>query len=397
MKLLCVIPSYWPAFQYGGPIVSVHSLNRALVKKGVEITVYTTDTGLSGKVPVNQKADVDGVRVFYFEFTKLFEFMGATGWQFSSRMTRALRGTLRAFDLIYLPAIWNYPTAVAAYYSRRYRKPYVISPRGTLYPYTAAKKAWKKRLYYRTIAERDLKNAAAIHYTTEDEAEQCHSRLGLKNRAIIIPNGIDLTEFADLPEKERLRDRYPFLEDKKVILFLSRINWKKGLDLLSKAYGRLARERDDVHLLIVGPDERGYKRKVVGWLEDEGVWERVTFAGMLTGEEKLATYAGSDLFVLPSYSENFGMAVVEAMACGLPVVISDRVGIYKEVKRAKAGIIIQPDSEDLYAALVKLLEDREEAQEMGIRGRGLVEERFAIERVADRVIEAFKEVIDAWS
>ena len=394
MRLLCVVPSYWPAFQYGGTVTCVHNLNKALVKKGIDVTVYTTNVGLDSKVPVDHEVDVDGVRVFYFRFSKFFEFMGTTGWQFSWQMTKALRRGLKGFDLIYLPAVWNYPTAVAAYYSRRYKKPYIIVPNGTLYTYTIERRAWKKRLYYKLIAERDLKSAAAIHYTTEDEVEQCHSRLGLKNQAIVIPNGIDLTEFAVLPGRGRLEDLYPIVRDKKVILFVGRVHWIKGLDLLAKAYGRLARERGDMHLLIVGPDEGGYKRKVEGWLEDEGVLERVTFTGMLTGEEKLAAYAGSDLFVLPSYSENFGMVVIEAMACGLPVVISDRVGIFREVERAEAGIVVPPNSADLYSAFVKLLDDKDEAQAMGARGKALVEEQFAIGKVADRMTEAFREIID---
>jgi len=397
MKLLCVIPSYWPAFQYGGPIASVHGLNKALAKKGVDVTVYTTNVGLHGKVPVNREVNVDGVKVFYFRFSKLFEFMGTTGWQFSWQMTKALKRNLRAFDLIYLSAVWNYPTAAAACCSRRYKKPYVIAPRGVLYPYTAGRKTWKKRPYYELIVRRDLKNAVAIHYTTKAEAEQCHPRLHLRNRTIIIPNGIDLTEFVDLPGKRRLRGRYPVLKDKRVLLFLSRINWKKGLDLLAKAYGRLARERDDVHLLVVGPDEAGYKRKVIGWLKDEEALDRVTFTGMLTGDEKLAAYVGSDLFVLPSYSENFGMVVIEAMACGLPVVISDQVGVYKEVQRARAGVVVPPDSADLYTALVKLLDNKGESQEMGWRGKAVVEEQFAVEKVADRMIEAFEEILNGES
>lgn len=394
MKLLCVSPGYWPAFKYGGPIASVHALNRALVKKRVNVTVYATNAGLDGKVPLNDEVDIDGVKVTYFGFVKLLEFIGRTGWQFSWPTTKALRKNLKIFDLIHLHAIWNYPTAAAAYYCRQYKKPYIISPRGVLYPYTTKKKFWKKLPYYYLIAKRDIEGADAIHYTTEDEAERCHSFLGLNNRAIIIPNGIDLSEFNELPDKGKLRDRYPSLKDKKVVLFLGRIHWKKGLNLIAKAYSKLARERKDVHLLIVGPDEGGYGKKVRGWLEDESVLEQATFTGMLNGKEKIEAFAGSDIFVLPSYSENFGMAVVEAMACRLPVVISNQVGIHREVQRAEAGLIVRPNSTDLYSALIRLLDNSKEASEIGKQGRKLVEEQFAIEKVADRMIEAFKRVID---
>lgn len=394
MKLLCVSPSYRPAFQYGGPIASIHALNKALVKRGVGVTVYATNAGLDGKVPVNQEVDVDGVKVTYFGFVNFLEFIGRTGWQFSWQITNALKKTLKAFDLIHINAVWNYPAAVTAYYCRKYKKPYIIAPRGTLYPYTIGRNAWKKWPYYKLVAKRDLKGAAAIHYTTEDELEKCHSFLGLNNTAIIIPNGIDLSEFNVLPEKGKLRGRYPFLKAKKVVLFLGRIHWKKGLDLLAKAYGRLARERRDVHLLIVGSDEGGYEKKVRGWLEDESVLDQVTFTGMLNGKEKIEAFAGSDIFVLPSYSENFGMAVIEAMACRLPVVISNQVGVYRELQRAEAGLIVRLDSADLYSALIRLLDNGKEALEIGKQGRKLVEEQFAIEKVADRMIEAFKRVVD---
>jgi glycosyltransferase involved in cell wall biosynthesis len=189
-----------------------------------------------------------------------------------------------------------------------------------------------------------------------------------------------------------LKEKGSKIKNKRVILFLGRIHWIKGMDLLARAYARLARERNDVHLLIVGPDEGGYEKKVRKWLKDAGVLEQVTFAGMLEGKEKLEAFAGSDLFVLPSYSESFGMAVVEAMACGLPVIISNQVGIYKEVQRANAGLVVKSDSTDLYNALMRLLNNNKEAFDMGTRGMKFVKEKFDIESVTNRMIEAFKDI-----
>jgi glycosyltransferase involved in cell wall biosynthesis len=393
MKLLCVNPSYWPAFQYGGPIASNHNLNKALVNKGVDVTVYTTNVGLDEKISLNQEINVDGVKVTYFTFVKFFEFLGSTGWQFSLKLTHDLRRNLNNFDLVYLPAVWNYPTTIAAYYCRKYRKPYIIAPKGVLFPYTKSKNAWKKWPYYKLFAERNIKNAIAVHYTSEDEADKCHSFLGLKNREIIVPNGIELSEFNNLPARDNLWKRYSILKHKKVVLFLGRINCIKGLDLLVKAYSRLARERNEVHLMIVGPDENNYIEKVKKSLRNEGIFERVTFTGMLSGKRKLEAFAGSDVFILPSYSENFGMAVVEAMACNLPVIISSQVGIYKEVESAKAGIIVHANSNELHDALVKILDNNQEALEMARRGRKLVEEYFASEKIADKMIKVFGEII----
>ncbi len=407
MKLLCIIPNYWPTFQYGGPIVALHYLNRVLVKKGVDVTVYTTNENLNKNTPINEEVNIDGVKVIYFRFTNLFEFITQTGWRFSWRLAETLKKNLKTFDLIYIVTIWSYPTTVGAHYCRLCRKPYIIAPQGMLYPDLFYKKVWKKWPYYQFVVKKDLRAASAIHYTTDDETEKTHSFLKLKNQTVIIPNGIDLSEFSGLIDKERLKGRYPYLKDKKIILFLGRINWKKGLDILVKAYAMLIKERSDLHLLIVGGDETGYNKKVKKWikqyemnyadygLETKGYVEgaRVTFTGMLTGKEKIEAYAGSDIFVLPSYSENFGVAVVEAMACRLPVVISNNVGIYKNIEQNKAGMVVDADAEGVYRGIKLLLENPALREEMVINGRKLVEESYDINKVADEMILAFQKII----
>lgn len=393
IKILCVIPYYHPAFQYGGPIASVHGLNKALVKNGIDVTVYTTNAGQNREVPVNREVNIDGVKVFYFKLSKISGLVLGASWQFSIDMTKALMRNVPEFNVIYINGLWNYPAAVSCYYSRRYHKPYIIAPRGMLYRYTMGKKAWKKWPYYQLISKRDMQHASTIHYTTRDEAEQCHTRLHLKNTALIIPNGVDLSSFVHLPESERLTARYPVLEGKKVILFMSRISWKKGLDTLAKAFGMLAKDRDDIHLLIVGPDEGGYEKKVRDWLENGGVQDKVTFTGMLKGKAKLEALSGSDLFVLPSYSENFGMVVVEAMSCGLPVVISDKVGICDDVESANAGIIVETDAAQVAGALSRLLEDPRLCSEMAERGRILVASKYGWDQIADSMISNFNEMI----
>jgi len=426
MKLLCVVPSYWPAFQYGGPIYSVHNFNKALVRKGVDVTVYTTCVGLGDKVPINQETDVDGVKVTYFSFTRFFEFMGTTGWQFSLSMTKALKRNLKVFDIVYIIAIWNYPIAASVYYCRKFEKPYIISPRGALYSYTINKKSWKKWPYYKFIVNKGLRCATAIHYTTEDEAEKCHSSLGLKNRTFVIPNGIVKSEFNCLPAKKSLKERYPVLKNKKVILFLGRVHWIKGIDILIKAYARLVKERDNVHLLIIGNDEEGYKEKIKGWIKDYGMEcmdhesddnpyktvkdtspgarrldiketmkdVHVTFIGMIGGKEKLEAFAGSDIFVLPSYSENFGMAVVEAMVCGIPVVISNKVGICKEVEKSNAGIVVETSPESFYKGIKALLDCEDLRKEVTENANSLVTGYYDIDGVGDKMFEAFQEVLN---
>ena len=382
MKILCVTPSYYPAFKFGGPIYSVHYLNKALVKKGIDINVYTTNVGLEN-IPSNKEIVIDGVKVTYFEFTKFLEFFGPTGWQFSLPLKNALKNNIKKFDLIYIISTWNFPVFIASYFSEKYKKPYIISPRGHLYKEVLKKKFFKKIPYYYIFLKRYL-NKAFIHYTTYDEAISCHFFLKLKSKYFVVPNGIEIDEFEKVKKVEN--------KDKKIILFLGRINWKKGLDILISAYAKLLKERNDLHLIIAGGDEEGYIEKVKGWIKNYGIEKDVTFTGMVTGEEKLKMYSKSDIFVLPSYSENFGMTVIEAMASCIPVIISNKVGIYKEVEENKAGIVVEPNAESLYKGM-KVLLDNENLRRKYIENANKMVKNYDINKVADRMIEIYEKIV----
>ena len=389
MKVLCVVASYWPAVQFGGLVYAAHGLNKALVERGVDVTVYTTDVGLRGKVPVTHEVDLDGVRVVYFPFSPLLEVFAGTGWQFSLPLTAALKENVRRFDVVHIAGIWNYPTAAASHYARRYRVPYVIQPAGSLYPYSIRGKGWKKRPYYLLVSRRDIRRAAALQYVSADERDTCHSAHRLRSRAIVLPSGMDAPR---LPGKEQLRDRHPELRDKKIILFLGRVHRIKGLDVLARAYGRLARERGDVHLLIVGPDEGGHEATIRRLLGREGAGDRVTFTGLLHGEEKWEALAGSDLFVLPSSSEGFSVAILEALACGLPVIISPECH-FPEVAERGAGLVTPAEVDPLTAAIRSLLDSRELRRSMGENGRRLVREQYAWDSIARQMIGEYEKIL----
>jgi len=411
MKLLCVVPSYWPAFQFGGPIYSVHSLNKALVKKGVDVTVYTTNMNGSENlnVPINKEVIIDGVKVYYFKSKK------PKSYAFLPSLWKALSITAKDFDLFHIHCLYSFPTLISTYYARKYKIPYIIAPRGMMIKEMIKKKSRLKKVAYISLFEkRNIEKASGVHCTVENEKQDIEKfGFNIKNY-FVVPNGIDLKEFHILPPKGLLFEEFLHLKDKKIILFFSRINWKKGLDILIRAYSMIAKERNDVHLLIVGPDNERYGEKVKGWIKSLGLGysvlgprpytrntqhpipntqTRVTFTGMLTGKDKLMVLQGSDIFVLPSYSENFGMAVVEAMACGLPVVISNKVGIYKEVEKNKAGIVVDADAESLYKGIKSVLDNENLAKELSINGKRLVEEYYDINKVADRMIDVYEEML----
>ncbi|MEK7574259.1 MAG: glycosyltransferase, partial [Patescibacteria group bacterium] len=265
--------------------------------------------------------------------------------------------------------------------------------RGTLYPFTIRKKAWKKWLYYKLITRNDLKTASVIHYTTQDELEKCHSFLGLKNRAFVAPNIIDLAEYANPPIRNQFRNRYQISQDKKIVLFLGRIHWIKGLDTLIPAFAKVLEKEPWAILVLAGGDDNGYKKIIEELIKKYNLGRNIIFTGMIIGKEKLAALEDSDVFVLPSYSENFGQAVVEAMACGTAVVVAKNVGIAPSIKQADAGIVIDKDEKQLAEAILKILANPSLAKEMGQRGRHLVETEFSSSAVSDKFIEICKGII----
>ncbi|GAG37700.1 unnamed protein product, partial [marine sediment metagenome] len=180
---------------------------------------------------------------------------------------------------------------------------------------------------------------------------------------------------------------------KRIILFLGRIHPQKGLDLLAKAFEKIAREWDNAYLMIVGPDSEGYKIKIEKMLESEGVLNKVIFTGMLSGRKKLIVLGGADIFALPSYSEGFSMAILEAMICKLPVIITKQCN-FPEVTEVGAGNEIDPNVEQLTGALGNLLGNPELCKKMGEKGRKLVLEKYTWDKTADKMIKVYEEIVN---
>ncbi len=183
-------------------------------------------------------------------------------------------------------------------------------------------------------------------------------------------------------------------EPKKIILFLGRLNWTKGLDILIKGFSYLYNENKEVHLLIAGKDDGdGYENKVRSWVRNFGLEKAVTFAGFLDGKDKINALCSSNVFILPSYSESFGMAVIEAMAADLPVVVTNKVAISNEISQWKAGIIIGCSEKEVYEGLMKAINmDDNIKNRMVERGKFMVKELYDINRVADRMIELYRDI-----
>jgi len=375
MKILHVIANLAP--RYGGPAKACVAMAQAVARLGHQVSIYTTnqDGPFELAVPVDRPVWQDGVEIRYFPIQPP-RFWG-TSWPLAGALARQIRD----FDLCHIHSLYLFHDLVAGHYCRKYAIPYLVRPHGTLDPYLHRRHRLRKAIMEVWFENRNLRRAAALHFTSEEERRLAQPFSGGAPGAVV-PLGVDLREFQYLPEPGRFRRRYPEIGDKQIILFLGRINFKKGLDLLVQALARVVCGRDDFHLVVAGPDNDGWGGRVQEWLKQAGLLDRTTFPGMLLGEEKLAALQDAQMFVLPSYSENFGLAVVEAMACSLPVVISDQVNIWREVETAGAGLVGPCEAASLATNLERLLADSGLAEEMGRRGKELAARRFQWDGIA---------------
>jgi len=242
--------------------------------------------------------------------------------------------------------------------------------------------AWRLR--------KNLDGADAMHFTSNLERDLVR-KLRLRAPAIVEPNGVDLMEFQTLPPRGQFRNIHPELAGKPMLLFLSRLHYKKGLDLLVPALAR-ARTRDAM-LVIAGPDNDGYRAKVESMAREHGVLGRLLFPGMLYGQDRIAALADADLFVLPSYQENFGIAVVEALAAGTPVLISDQVNIFKEIFDAGVGGVVPTRVDALADELTRWMNDDALRATAAARTRAFVWARYNWQGIAQHWQECYRRLI----
>ena len=391
MKVLHVVPTYLPAFRYGGPIQTVHGLNKWLVRAGASVTVLTTaiDGEKDLDVPLGVPVDRDGVKVFYFKPA------WPRGWFYAPGMRRALHERARGADIVHITSTFLSASALGSRAARAAGKPYLISPRGSLMRIPLEKRSrWKKGLYIKLIERGNLAHADAIHFTTEMERQEYES-VGLPLRpAIVIPNGLD-PDTLPRGEGAAFRKKHGIAANKKIVLFLGRLSWKKGLDTLIPAFAATARMIPEALLVLAGGDDEHYQPVVERLVEGSGIRDKVRFVGPLEGKDRSSAYQAASVFALSSYAENFAVTVAEAMHFGVPVVVSEEVGIASWVRRADAGIVAPKDNTKFAEALVEILRDHARGREMGERGKAMVAKELTYASVARRFLDAYEDIIQS--
>jgi glycosyltransferase involved in cell wall biosynthesis len=388
LRVLHVIPSVGPL--RGGPSVMMRTMARGLARAGLEVHVAATDDNGRERLPVSHGVPLVDDGVSYWLFPRQTRF-----YTYSRPLGGWLARHVQDYDLVHIHALFSYALLPAAYHARRAGVPYIIRPLGALNHWgMARRRPWLKRVSFHALERRILRGAAWVHYTSEQEKAEA-ADLGVQGRSAVIPLGIDLAPFEKLPPRGWLRRRWPELAERSLVFFLSRLDPKKGLDLLLRAMAEARRRRPDIALVVAGSGESAFEAKLRREATRFGLNGSVFWTGFLNDSDKLAALADADLFVLPSYSENFGVAAVEAMAAGLPVVVSDRVAIHREIAAARAGLVVPCKSDAVTDAMLRLVGDRSLAAGLGARGRQLAWSHFSLGSMVAGLMATYEEALRA--
>jgi len=389
LKILQIVPSL--SLVYGGPSQMVLGLSTALASLGVEVTVLTTDSnGDIGQppldVPLEQPVEQNGYQVRYFRCSPFRRY------KFSLNLLRWLSRHGKEFDLAHIHALFSPVSTAAAMVARWQKLPYILRPLGTLDPADLRKKRRLKQVYAALLEGPNLAGAAGIHFTSAQEAK-ISERFGTHSPDLVIPLGV--TPPVMLPQGQA-RIRWGVPEDRSLVLFMSRIDPKKGLNLLIPALERLLGLGVNFHFVMSGmnPQDPDYENKIQEQIQASTLSSHTTITGFVTGELKAALLQDADLFVLPSYYENFGIAVAEAMVAGTPVVISDQVYIWEDVKGAEAGWVGPCEVEALTGLLREALQDAGERQRRGVNAQEYALRNYSWEAIAQQTIQAYRQILE---
>jgi len=379
LKILQLVHTLDPSV--GGVAASVLALSRGLARRGHKLDIVVLD---------------DSASPWLADIALPIHALGAglTSYRYSSKLLPWLKKQGGDYDRVHVNGIWQY-LSFAAW--RRYAGssiPYYVFPHGMLDPWfkeTFPLKHLKKWLYWPWAEYRVLRNAAAVIFTSEEERSQARKSFWLyRCREKVSPLGVEAPPISSNAKSEFL-SRYPQLQNTRIFLFLGRLHPKKGCDMLLEAFAQM-RSNDSISLILAGPDQVGWESDLRRQVTRLNLTNRVVFTGMLEGSMKQGAFANAEAFVLPSHQENFGISVVEALAARVPVLISNRVNIWREIEADRAGYV---ESDDL-AGTTRLLQrwigtapaEREMVRE---NARRCFEQRFEIDRAVESLLQILNE------
>jgi glycosyltransferase involved in cell wall biosynthesis len=350
---------------YGGPAKSVPHLVKGLEDFKVNNTLLSVKYHNNESNEVIEKNNLEW-RSFSYNFIK------------KSRYSKALKHYLinhikKDQTLLHTHNLWNFISYIASKLSVKYKVPYVIAIRGALYPWSLSQSSLQKKIAWRLFQKQALQKATCIHVTDVAELNAVRE-LGITSPIALVPNGVNLDEFKSMKSKVDAKQELGLDSSKKNILFLSRIHPKKGIEFLITAWGKLVEKNPEWNLLIVGPnDDETYYQNLLKRIKKSNLEDRIIFKGMLTGEQRINSFAASDLYILPSHTENFGIAIAEAMAAKLPV-ITTKGTPWQEIIEYDAGWWVELSQQNIDTALSEALScSDKELEKKGLNGFELVQ------------------------
>ncbi|MDJ1185067.1 glycosyltransferase [Roseofilum casamattae] len=395
MKILHVIPSISPL--RGGPSYAVVNMVNALRDRGVEVEIATTNDNGSGEktldVPFGERTEYNGVPVYFFSI-KQPSGSGLTqdkGFLFSWPLTQWLWQHIRDYDLVHTHYLFSYASTCAAWIARQQNVPYIRRTIGQLAPWALAQSQRKKQVYSFLIERQLLNGARAILCTSDGEADDARN-YGITAPTATIPLGVNLP-VVQPDAGGNLRSHYDIPNDASVVLFLSRLHYKKRPDLFLEAMARVRKTYPQAYLLLAGSGDEEYIAELTALGERLRLTDYTRFTGFVTGDEKDLVLQGADMFVLPSFSENFGIAVVEAMAAKLPVVITPGVQISDSIATANAGLIVDGEIDAVATGIAELLGSVDRRQELGENGYSLAKTKYSWSAIATSLEELYGNAI----
>lgn len=388
MRILHLCASLNPTT--GGPanVLSRLSRTQATGASGHEISIVTTDTPNDPAMePILTPIQNAGIKIYT---AGPVTGLARKGVNVEESINKIIA---EGIDIIHCHGLWQHTMHYGAKAAQKAGIPYIFRPAGMLDPWSLAQKKLKKQIFLFLRGKHDLNHAAALHFTTQTEKELVQP-LNLKPQSYVIPNGIDWEEeFANLPPTGNFKKQYNIPADAPLIIFLSRLHHKKGLDLLLPAFAQ-AEIPANTKLALIGPGEPDYIQSLHKEAKHLGINDQLIFTGMLQGIKRIEALVDADLYTLPSYQENFGVSVIEAIAAATPVLISDQVNIHNEVSQAGAGIVVQTRIDSLAIGLTKMLQDTAKLKQMGEIGRKWVHKNFTWTSISQQINQMYNNIIN---
>ena len=379
MKILNICGYSW---DIGGPPKIIYDHAIVQMKLGAEVTILTPISEGQKLYAIPEGANVVTCKRHWF--SKFWA-------EFSPELYQWIKTHGNEYDIIHIHGVWHFSGVTP--YLAGIKTAKCITTHGLLDRWTISKGYWKKYIFGLLFQKRILENTELIQINNTDEQEDLKRFLGYKHPNVkIIPNGMNLLDFAVLPEKNTFRNQFQIASNKQLILFMSRINLKKGLDLLLPAFKQIVSQRNDCLLILAGPDD-GYLSVTQNFIKENNLSDKIILVGMLTGKDKLAALADADIFVLPSHSEGFSIATLEALISGVPSLLSNRVGFGEAIKEANAAHLVELNESSIINGLNKMLDDKDYCQTLSKNGISLVKNRYDIELVAKQLFNEFEKII----